>query len=253
MILNQDDISFLEKKILNLFKEVFNSHDYLEKMNLKKKSDRSLVTALDIKISKELKKFFKKKEAFKKFNFLSEEEEGQLSFPCIIVDPIDGTKEMARGIPECVISLAIMESCQINGIGWLFNPFTGFSISTRENFIHPPSQHKMILTGFISRTEDKKGFFENYDRKKISLTAKGSIAYKLGLLAAGACDFVISRGGKNIWDIAGGTLICQKRGINCYLDNKKIDNLGEQYYKGPLLWCRESAFSDIKDALGFHK
>ena len=252
-MIDQDDISFLEKKIIHLFKDVFSSHNYQEKMNLKRKQDQSLVSSLDIKISKEIKKFFKKKDAFKKFNFLSEEEKGTLSFPSIILDPIDGTKEMAKGIPECVISLAIMHNSKIDGLGMIFNPFTGFSISTHDNFINPPSTHEMALTGFISRTEFTQGFFENYDRKKITLIAKGSIAYKLGLLAAGACDFVVSQGGKNIWDIAGGTLICQKRGINCFLDGKKTDNLEKQYYKGPLLWCRESAFTHIKDALCFQK
>lgn len=252
MILSQNDISFLEKRIIYLFKNVFNARNYQEKLIKKKKKDHSIVTSLDIGISEEFQKFFKKKEDFKKFYFLSEEgKKEKLSFPCIILDPIDGTKEMAQGIPECVISLAIMNSSKINGTGWLFNPFTGFSISTDKNFILPPSEHEMILTGFISRTEARKGFFENCDRKKIHLMAKGSIAYKLGLLAAGACDFVISKEGKNIWDIAGGTLICQKRGINCYLDNKKINNLTEEYYDGPILWCRKSIFPHIKDALCF--
>ena len=251
MILTSNDITYLEKKIINLFKAVFSDHNYQEKLNRRKKSDQSLVTSLDIKISKEFKKFFKKNKAFKNFCFFSEEEKEDLFFPCIVLDPIDGTKEMVQGIPECVVSLAIMTSSKINGMGWLFNPFTGFSISTSDNFIRPPSQHKMNLIGLISRTEAQKGYFKNYDKKKINLVAKGSIAYKLGLLAAGAYDFVISKEGKNIWDIAGGTLICQNRGINCYLNGQKIDDLKNEYYNGPILWCRESVLIHIKDALCF--
>ncbi|MCY4524174.1 MAG: hypothetical protein OXB84_05500 [Halobacteriovoraceae bacterium] len=249
--MNNNILFSLENKVISLFKEIFENPDYMERLNKMEKNDRSLVTSLDIKISNEFKSFFKKHDSFKGFNFLSEEDQIDLLFPSIILDPIDGTKEMSMGIPECAVSLAIMNSSKIDGEAWIFNPFTGLNISSNQKNVHSPSTNKFNLTGLISRSEAQKGMLKKYNRKKINLIAKGSIAYKLGLLAVGACDFVISKKDKNIWDIAGGTIICKKRGINCFVDGKKISNLESERYKGPILWCRDSDFSFIESAVYF--
>ena len=66
----------------------------------------------------------------------------------------------------------------------------------------------------MSRTEWDKGFFKSEElEKSICIAPKGSIALKLGYLASGSCEFVVSKQPKNIWDIAAGTILCKERGI----------------------------------------
>ena len=77
---------------------------------------------------------------------------------------------------------------------------------------------------------------------------KGSIAYKLGLLAAGNSDFVISMTPKSIWDIAGGTLLCQRSKIKFYSEGKEVLEV-KQNYLPPLIWCHEEIFEELSSLL----
>ena len=78
---------------------------------------------------------------------------------------------------------------------------------------------------------------------------KGSIAFKLGLLAVNAFDFVFSYRSKNIWDIAAGTLLCQRQGIRLYQKGHEIKNLCKPKYEGPLLWCRDKDYKFLAKKL----
>ena len=91
----------------------------------------------------------------------------------------------------------------------------------------------------VSRTEMKGGLFDRFESLgNICLIEKGSIALKLGLLAAGACDFVVSLEHKNIWDIAAGCILASQRGMGFYHNGQLVTSLTEQSYTGVLLWAR---------------
>ena len=221
----------------------------------KKKTDNSYVTDVDRYISNYFfENFISKKKNFKneksKLNFLSEEVPGNLDFPSMILDPLDGTKELVNGIPECAISLAIYKSKKIeNNFGWIFNPFTSFEISTQSPMTRGLLRSISPLVGLVSRTEWEDGLFKNYQSSKFFLYPRGSIAFKLGLLASGACDFVVTLRPKNIWDIAAGTTLCSSRGISLFSEKKQLKGLDDIRINGPLLWCRKEYLRPIKKFL----
>ena len=137
-----------------------------------------------------------------------------------VVDPLDGTKEFIEGIPQFVVSIALVEDGEPI-IGVLYNPVTtetftaakgegarldGVPIrcSTKENV-----KDMVILN---SRSETRRGLWEPYDGIFRELRAIGSVAYKLGLTAAGKADIFASLRPKNEWDICAGNCIINEAG-----------------------------------------
>jgi len=208
------------------------------------KSDGSPVTELDLSLSELCERMAKKH--FPDVNFYCEEKFSAWKFPLMAIDPLDGTREYIAGRAEWAISLGLFESKAFVGQGWVYNPVT------KELFDEQKNQEKKssntIFRGEVSRTEWDNDLFKNFESDKIQLKPVGSIAYKLGRLSAGKSDFVISLNPKNIWDIAGGTILCQKSNIKFYSEGKLVTEVREKYHP-PLIWCREEIFSMLSSFL----
>jgi myo-inositol-1(or 4)-monophosphatase len=227
--------------------------DFLTKedlfINLKtqKKLDNTLVTEIDLFICKTIKSEVMSLEEFKGYHYFSEEDHSDLNFPSLILDPIDGTKGLISGHPDCSVSLALMKNDIIDqGWGWIFNPFTGLDISSNHLFTKAPNIPEGKLMGLVSRSEWNRGQFQDVDQNKFSLAPKGSIALKLGLLAVGAADFVITKRKKQIWDIAAGSILCSARDIFLFDKKSQIKTLHSKIQEGPMLWCRKEHFDELK-------
>ena len=137
-----------------------------------------------------------------------------------IVDPLEGTKEFIEGVPHFVVSVALVE----NGnpiIGVLFNPVTKelFTASNGEgaflddNPIRCSTKNEvgdMVILN--SRSETTRGLWKPFDGAFGELRAIGSVAYKLGLTAAGKADIFASLRPKNEWDICAGNCIINEAG-----------------------------------------
>lgn len=239
--MNLKDIENFEK-IITLKLNSLLSDGKVLKSSLKE--DETLVTELDLFVSKLIKDHYQNRD----YNFYSEEDFGELKFPSIILDPIDGTKELNSGIGECAVSLAIMNSNLISDSmnnAWIYNPFTGFSISTLNFFTRAMSTYSGKLQTLVSRSEWKKGNYLKSNFDKFHIAPRGSVAFKLGLLSAGACDFIISKEEKKIWDIAAGCILSNRRGYNFYEDGTLVTKLDKELYCPPLVWCREVDFVSI--------
>ena len=137
-----------------------------------------------------------------------------------VVDPLDGTKEFIEGVPHFVVSIALVENGQPI-IGVLYNPVTGeIFTATQEKGaclngepIHCTAKEKvseMIILN--SRSETRQGLWELYAGTFGKLRAIGSVAYKLGLTAAGQADIFATLRPKNEWDICAGTCIIREAG-----------------------------------------
>lgn len=135
-----------------------------------------------------------------------------------IVDPIDGTKEFVKGIPEFAISVALVE----NGIPVLsavLNPMTqqlfhavkhqGAWLNDIPMHCNYSSQGKLKI--LASRTEMNDGAWSQFINEN-DVQAVGSIAYKLAMVAAGMAHSTFSLGPKSEWDIAAGVLLVQEAG-----------------------------------------
>lgn len=201
------------------------------------KPDLSPVTALDLALSALVEKI--QQSHFPNVTFYSEENFDAWSFPLLALDPVDGTREYVEGRPEWALSIGLFDSERFHGEGWVYNP------KTKEIFdrgIPRSYEVKAQYRGEVSRSEWKKGLFTHVSEPKLKLEPMGSIAYKLGRLSAGKVDFVVSLQPKNIWDIAGGTLLCQQAGLKFYSNGKLVTEV-QRTYEPPLFWCPEELFS----------
>ena len=147
-----------------------------------------------------------------------------------VVDPLDGTKEFIEGVPNFVVSVALVE----NGypvVGVLYNPVTKEMFTAEKSkgaFLNDApilcstkeSVSEMVILN--SRSETRRGLWKSYDGIFGKLKAIGSVAYKLGLTAAGKADIFASLRPKNEWDICAGNCIINEAG------GKLIDLNGHQ-------------------------
>lgn len=213
----------------------------------KSKQDGSPVTELDLALSSFVEAI--SQSHFPDVCFYSEENFNEWKFPLLALDPLDGTREYVEGRPEWSVSLGLFENENFQGEGWVCNPLTNevFTMKT----VKASPEEKEIYHGEASRTEFGKGLYRNFHSPKFTLAPRGSIAYKLGKLSHGKIDFVVSMKPKNIWDIAGGTLLCKKAGLEFYSQGKLVTKVAPSYGP-PLIWCRPSLFSELSQLTGKH-
>lgn len=148
-----------------------------------------------------------------------------------VVDPLDGTKEFIEGVGQFVVSVALVEN-HLPVLGILFNPVTGETFSARRGSgaflnglpircsdkIHPA---EMVILN--SRSETRRGLWETYREEFRELQAIGSVAYKLGLTAAGKADIFASLRPKHEWDLcAGHCIITEAGGVMLDLNNSPV-------------------------------
>lgn len=137
-----------------------------------------------------------------------------------VVDPLDGTREFVQGIPEFCVSIGFVE----NGrpvAGGICNP------ATKETIIGAidcgvlyngqaakPSQRADLKGSLIlaSRSEVKRGEWQQFQNGEYQIRPMGSVAYKLGLVAAGKADITFTLTPKNEWDVCAGAALVQSAG-----------------------------------------
>ncbi len=203
------------------------------------KEDGSPVTDLDLELSKFFEHFVGLD--FREFTFYSEENHSAWDFPLLTLDPLDGTREYIDGNPEWAISVGLFLTPRFEGRGWVYNPALQelFESAEKQTFAEQD-----CYIGEVSRSEWKRGLFAGLQNLKFPLRPVGSIAYKLARLSKAKCDYVISLTPKSIWDIAGGTLLCQDAGIKFYSRGEKVTSV-QPFYHPPLIWCHEELFPEL--------
>jgi myo-inositol-1(or 4)-monophosphatase len=247
-LISSEKIKIVRNGVISIVRDIIDPQSLSGSLNIQRKSDSTIVTQVDKEISDFIKLETASLVTDAGYHYFSEEDPVSFGFPAIILDPIDGTRELAKGLGECVVSLAIMSSSS-EGFAWIFNPFTGFEISSSSDFIQPTVFNQEKLHGYVSRSDSARGVFKDVELgSSISIAPRGSIAFKLGLLASGACDFVYSRTPKNVWDIAAGTLLCWQRGYKLFQNEKEIVSLDQLKFDGELYWCREENLNKLRNS-----
>jgi len=137
-----------------------------------------------------------------------------------IVDPLDGTKEFVRGIPEWCVSVGLVEGDQPVA-GGILVPSRGLtilgSLDTGVTVNGEPARVRELdgldgITVLASRSEVKRGRWERFSSAPFAVEPLGSVAYKMGLVAAGLADATWTLVPKNEWDVAGGTALVRAAG-----------------------------------------
>ena len=77
-----------------------------------------------------------------------------------------------------------------------------------------PSQRKELKGSLIlaSRSEVKRGEWQQFQSGEYQIRPMGSVAYKLALVAAGHADITFTLTPKNEWDVAAGAALVQSAG-----------------------------------------
>lgn len=136
-----------------------------------------------------------------------------------VVDPIDGTRAFARGLPEFAISVALLcDGTPLLGV--VYNPATGECFEAERGCgawcggerlrvsAHAALEGARLLS---SRTEmDKRNWPALMP--EAAFTDLSSLAYKLALVAAGRFDGLVSRRPSHDWDLAAALLLIAEAG-----------------------------------------
>jgi myo-inositol-1(or 4)-monophosphatase len=137
-----------------------------------------------------------------------------------VVDPLDGTREFVAGIPEFCVSVAMVEDGRPVA-GGICNPatkeiFLG-SLDSGLTYNGKPARasQRRTLEGAVvlaSRSETKRGEWQQFEAADFQVRQMGSVAYKLALVAAGSADATFTLTPKHEWDVAGGAVLVESAG-----------------------------------------
>jgi myo-inositol-1(or 4)-monophosphatase len=148
-----------------------------------------------------------------------------------VVDPLDGTREFVAGIPEFCVSIGFVEDGRPVA-GGICNPATNETIigSIDSGVLYNgtparPSDRANLQGSLIlaSRSEVKRGEWQQFQGGEYQIRPMGSVAYKLGLVAAGRADITFTLTPKNEWDVAAGAALVESAGgFVATLDNTPL-------------------------------
>ena len=227
--------------IKNIVDETFN--EFSSKLNSQKKKDKSWVTEIDLEISKRVKNILPPD-----LNYISEEEEKkELTFPALIIDPVDGTEGLVKGTGEWCCSVAIMYSENWDdprNQAMIYAPEKEFYIDDEEvtTLVEPKNVKKCL----ISRNEWSDEFLDKVkENSSYEIKPYGSIALKLGLVASQEIDFVFSLRPKNIWDIAAGVILVHKRGFQSIQHGEIMSKATCIRYEPHLFFGEKEVYQDL--------
>jgi myo-inositol-1(or 4)-monophosphatase len=136
-----------------------------------------------------------------------------------IVDPLDGTDQFVARIPEWCVSIGLAES-GVAVAGGIYNAASdemilgavGAGVTLNG---HPASVSAAACLRdarvLASRSEYERGEWEPFE-PAARIRPVGSIAYKMGLVAAGLADATWTLLPRNEWDVAAGAALVAAAG-----------------------------------------
>ncbi len=186
------------------------------------KEDNSPVTAIDLAIDRFLRRELRA--LMPAAAWLSEEtadrpDRLQCSYVWV-VDPIDGTRSLIAGRPEFCVSIALVQSGVGPLLGVIANPSTGERFLAEHGSGARNQNGKVLKVKdydatspalLVSRTDKRTGLWDGVAPDGW-MTKMGGLAYKMGLVAAGAYDGHATPTPRSEWDAAAGVLIVQQAG-----------------------------------------
>ena len=178
-----------------------------------------------------------------------------------VVDPLDGTKEFVMGIAEWCVSIGYVED-GVPIAGGILNPQSGEVIvgGRGEGVLYngepATMSRRSSLDGALvlgSRSESKRGEWDLFESSPFEVRPMGSVAYKLGLVAAGKADATWTIVPKNEWDVAAGVALVLAAGGDAYEPDgvARVFNRSDPLLKG-LVAHPKGLGRDVKAAVRRH-
>jgi myo-inositol-1(or 4)-monophosphatase len=201
--------------------EILRRHFRDRRFKIGSKGRDNPVTTADLEADTALRERLSR--AFPDYGWLSEETAdngARLDLRRVwIVDPLDGTKEFIKGIPEFVVAIALaVEGEAVLGVTYnpikdeLFWAARGAGCHLGSAVVRVTAarrlDHSVVLA---SRSETARGDWHGYT-DVVVVNPVGSVAYKLALVAAGKADATFTRTPKSEWDVASGAALIAEAG-----------------------------------------
>lgn len=132
-----------------------------------------------------------------------------------VVDPLDGTHELLAGVPEWCVSIGLVED-GVAVAGGICNPVADLSLvgSVETGLLRDgapvvprPCAELADAVVLSSRSETARGEWDRFTDAGFQVKPTGSVAYKLGLVAAGEADATWTLTPKHEWDVAAGVAL----------------------------------------------
>jgi myo-inositol-1(or 4)-monophosphatase len=168
-----------------------------------------------------------------------------------IVDPIDGTMNLAMGIPHFCVSIAAREAATKKILlGVIYDPlrnelFTAergsgtYLNGIRKKVSTRTTLGEAVLAVGFAKSQDSIDhclkLYQEYGNSARKLRAMGSAALDLAYVATGRFDAYIEQG-VNLWDIAAGIVLVEEAGGLMEL---------EEWAKGKFRVCASSGLIDF--------
>jgi myo-inositol-1(or 4)-monophosphatase len=139
---------------------------------------------------------------------------------CWVIDPIDGTRNYARGVPIFTVSIALMEAGS-PVVGVIHDPMTGRMYSAslgggtwvdgeRASVADEPMPGGLLIAVPSARRAPLPEILHRWMNEMV-LRNTGSTALHLALVGCGAIDAAYSDDCR-LWDVAAGALIATEGG-----------------------------------------
>lgn len=178
-----------------------------------------------------------------------------------VIDPLDGTAEFIKGIPEFCISIGFVED-GVPVAGGILNPATGESflgaldrgVTYNGKSVRPTM--RTSLDGAVvlaSRSEFQRGEWDPFKSAPFTIRPVGSVAYKLALIAAGLADATFTLTPKHLWDVAAGiALVSSAGGIVRTLGASPFSSSSASLLVSGLLGCAPHIAAELSVLIDDH-
>ncbi|MDQ3327679.1 MAG: hypothetical protein M3506_04030, partial [Chloroflexota bacterium] len=148
-----------------------------------------------------------------------------------IIDPVDGTLNYVTGLPLYAISIGVLFRRR-PVVGVILFPTTGEMLWARRGGgayrdgapIHVRSKPEGKRGAIVALPVGYQGAFTTSKKLRAGIgetRSLGSIAYEMGVVAAGTLDLAAFRGPK-IWDVAGSAPIVTEAGGQVLIHSKRL-------------------------------
>jgi myo-inositol-1(or 4)-monophosphatase len=198
--------------------------------------------------------------------YIGNEERARINQAVIIVDPLDGSNNAARGIPYSSVSIAYAVGTKINDI----IKAVVLNLNTKDIYWAEKGEGAFLNSAKINVSNlgiSQNCFFElNLPMKNLMKNLQelnpiikrfyririlGSSALTLCQIASGSMEaFINLRNSNRLVDVAAGFLILQEAGGSFFsLSGKEIDDVMSINMKFPFIACNAKLESFLKEAL----
>ncbi|HAG52273.1 MAG TPA: hypothetical protein DCL21_00620 [Alphaproteobacteria bacterium] len=171
-----------------------------------------------------------------------------------VVDPIDGTKCFIKQNGMFAVSIALLEH-GVPMLGVVYNPMRnqmfyclrGHGVFLNDQRMYTETQTLDECSLISPLGKKNKPYTQSLIQETAQFEEVGSVAYRLGLIAAGQADLTFVDHEISIWDIAAGAVMLEEQGFEIKnLDGSDVSYLpSEVNIPNGIVVCKENILEPV--------